>query len=664
MKVAIVGNCQATGVAQCMRIMAPGLDAIPIHYGIAPLDPDAYDMIVVQSCVIDVVTAHLAEHSPQSKISLVWPTFYFPAFHPDLVYVWANGTQVKTPLGDYSSSIAFHGWRSNLSIEQTEQLFCKEAYRHLGFFDGWEVSREMLLQDARNIGYELEEDFAAWVKTGCFAHSNNHPKLHVLASIARHMIEKLGWTVRVDHPERFLPDALALSSVWPVYPELASRFGLEGGDYIFKASWIGDFFSVTTFSLREFLEGSFAAYDTHAAADMICERVQHNEASYGSLVDVVKNSAVASANPYRGLPDYRFWRRAIAAPAAGEVDPVVRTKFALAETDRIATGGSCFAQHIARTLVRNGYNYYIAEQAPAHLTTEQAAERGFGLFSARYGNIYTARQLRQLIERAYGRYHPADSAWRRADGRWIDPFRPQLEPDGFDDPSMVEREREQHLAAVRTMFETLDLFVFTVGLTEAWCARGDGAVFPVAPGVVAVDQTADDYAFVNYTANEVRDDLELFLAALWAVNPAARVLLTVSPVPLVATFEDRHVLVSTTYSKSALRVAADEIQRRHPQVDYFPSFEIITGNFNRGAYFAEDLREVLPSGVEHVMSLFRHHFFGQSATGETRSSVAVTAEAAPVQPTGSEAAERLRHEIARGAKIICDEDLLDAPVVS
>ena len=53
------------------------------------------------------------------------------------------------------------------------------------------------------------------------------------------------------------------------------------------------------------------------------------------------------------------------------------------------------------------------------------------------------------------------------------------------------------------------------------------------------------------------------------LNPGVRVLLTVSPVPLIATYEPRHVLVSTTYSKSVLRVAAEQVMRRHDWVDFY-----------------------------------------------------------------------------------------------
>ena len=71
----------------------------------------------------------------------------------------------------------------------------------------------------------------------------------------------------------------------------------------------------------------------------------------------------------------------------------------------------------------------------------------------------------------------------------------------------------------------------------------------------------------------MRDDLAAFLARLKRVNPDAKVVLTVSPQPPIATYEPRHVLVSATYTKAALRVAADEIERTHPDVWYFPGYE-------------------------------------------------------------------------------------------
>jgi hypothetical protein len=350
------------------------------------------------------------------------------------------------------------------------------------------------------------------------------------------------------------------------------------------------------------------------------------------------------SSPYSNLPDHQFWRRAVSRVERFRMDPVIDTRFKIAADDRVATAGSCFAQHIARSLRRSGSQYYVAEPAPSGMSDSEAASRQYGVFSARTGNIYTVRQLLQLFEEAHGRRQPHETAWLRADGRFVDPYRPSVEPDGFANAAEVASSRAAHLAALRAMFATASVFVFTLGLTEAWFARADGAVFPVAPGVAGGAFDPARHAFVNLTTAEIEADLGSFVAGLAAVNPGCRVILTVSPVPLIATYEAQHVMVATSYSKAALRVAAEGARQRFPQVEYFPSYEIITGNYARGAYFADDLREVTPSGVDHAMRVFHAHFM----TGGTGRSA----------PAGN--AERGRKSMAEEAyDIICDEDAID-----
>ena len=108
------------------------------------------------------------------------------------------------------------------------------------------------------------------------------------------------------------------------------------------------------------------------------------------------------------------------------------------------------------------------------------------------------------------------------------------------------------------MFEKVDVFIFTLGHTETWRSRHDGAVFPLAPGVVAGAMKGEDYEFINLTKSDVLADLEEFMYEFTKINPTAKVVVTVSPVPLAATYEKSHVLVATTYSKAVLRVAAEE----------------------------------------------------------------------------------------------------------
>lgn len=324
-------------------------------------------------------------------------------------------------------------------------------------------------------------------------------------------------------------------------------------------------------------------------------------------------------HPYRRLADIAFWRRAVAALPREAVDPTGEFKLRLTPQTRVATAGSCFAQHIARHLSASGYNYYVVERAHP-LVSKVEKEHCYGTFSARYGNIYTSRQLLQLIRRAYGKFRPEQDAWIESTGRVLDPFRPTIQPGGFGSVVEMHADRRQHLAAVRRMFETLDVFIFTLGLTECWQSRVDGAVFPLCPGVEGGVFDPTSHSFLNLSAGEVVADLQAFIAELRTVNPASQLVFTVSPVPLVATAQPgAHVLAATTYSKSVLRVAAEEICRATDAAYYFPSYEIITGAYARGAYYAKDLRNVTEDGVEHVMRTFLRHATGREAGRAARS---------------------------------------------
>jgi len=349
--------------------------------------------------------------------------------------------------------------------------------------------------------------------------------------------------------------------------------------------------------------------------------------------------------PYHDQPRHAFWRDSIARVEPGAIDPVVKFGLQVDPQTRIATAGSCFAQHIARNLVRHGFRYHVTEPAHPLLSKRQAEQYNYGTFSARYGNIYTSRQLLQLFLRAYGDFDPVDDCWFDSEPAcWIDPFRPSIQPDGFSSREELLLDRQQHFAAVRSLFESLDVFVFTLGLTELWSHRQDGAAYPLCPGVAGGQYDPALHAFENLTVDQVVTDMREFLVRLRGVNPASQVILTVSPVPLIATATQAHVLSATTYSKSVLRVAAATLVDSVAGVHYFPSYEIITSNASRGRYYAADCRDVTEEGVAHVMRLFFKHVAGG------------------VAPAAAAAAPQAQHFLDRAQQFvetICDESLID-----
>ena len=214
-------------------------------------------------------------------------------------------------------------------------------------------------------------------------------------------------------------------------------------------------------------------------------------------------------HPYRALPPKAFWRKSVAAVAMEDVDPVGDFKLRILPETKVATAGSCFAQHIARHLKKSGFRYYVAEEGHPIVPQAIREKHNYGTFSARFGNIYTARQLNQLFDRAYGNFDPQEPPWIDADGTVRDPFRPNVQPGNFVSVAEMLADRQQHLAAVRTMFETLDVFVFTLGLTESWKSRGDGAVFPLCPGVEGGSFDLSKYAFENQSLKAVMKDMKI-----------------------------------------------------------------------------------------------------------------------------------------------------------
>ncbi len=324
-----------------------------------------------------------------------------------------------------------------------------------------------------------------------------------------------------------------------------------------------------------------------------------------------KPPSADGVSPYADLPPERFWRSAVADTNPLIMEGLYTKRFAITPQDRIATAGSCFAQHIARNFRARGFTVMDAEPAPNLASEALAQSFGYGVYSARYANIYTVRQLLQLFREATAEDRGETPwpvlVWEKR-GRFYDGLRPGVEPEGLASPEEVIAQRRDHIVRVRRLFAEMQVFVFTMGLTEAWVDTISGRTLPTCPGTIAGTFDASVHKFCNYDFTAVLADYRAFRAELAAFNPAVRHLITVSPVPLTATASQNHVLVATMYSKSVLRAVAGQLYADYDDVDYFPSYEIIAGHPSRGFFFDGNLRSVSPAGVETVMrSFFSQH---------------------------------------------------------
>ena len=359
-----------------------------------------------------------------------------------------------------------------------------------------------------------------------------------------------------------------------------------------------------------------------------------------------------SSSPYTNLPKRQFWRSAVAEDHVLSTANLWQKKFDISLDDRIASAGSCFAQHISRRLLKSGYNFVDVELAPSALPKELHTKFGYATYSARYGNIYTTAQLIELAEEAMGMRPSLDYSWEK-DGRFYDPLRPNVEPNGLDSLEEVMFHRQYHLKKVRELLENCDLFVFTFGLTEAWICKKSGRTLPTAPGTIAGDYQPDNYEFKNYTHAKIQSDFVRFMELLWSIQKKrnCRFLITVSPVPLTATATNNHVLVATTYSKSTLRSVAGELFDQYNEVDYYPSYEIITSPWSRGMFYEPNLRSVAAAGVDAAMRpFFMEHTLSNQPVTQANRKFESTRMARPAQPATVPVADD---------DVVCEDALLE-----
>ncbi|MGD1067631.1 MAG: GSCFA domain-containing protein [Vulcanimicrobiaceae bacterium] len=619
----VSGNCQGRGVAACMYAMNQSLaiKVIPLEIAIGEVAPP--DQLVVRQRNPRLPWTL----RPAAPNEILYPRAFYNAFHPDCVRLDSLAPAVMS--GRHHSTLVLYGWHRGLSVAQTIALFNERVFEALGFFDYAPASDRVLIDEGDACQLDLRDMLPAWRRRGAFMHTINHPKLRVLADFARAIMRRAEIDVLVPDVESFVIDPLQGDGVWPVYPELGARWGLPGA-YAFMRGYDPKFhLSPELLDLETYVARSFEVYAGLDPPTLTTPRLEHPLYRDLEHLDAPPpkapspparpTAATASTSPYAALPDERFWRRAVERVPANEVDPVASPPYSIEPTTRIAAIGSCFAQRVSHALISAGYD----------------------VLEANCGNIYTARQLLQLFDRAFGTLTPQDEAWLREDGRYVDPFRPQLQPDGFASVEAVRASRAQQLTATRALFTDADVVVLTLGLTEMWYALADGAVFPLAPGVAGGLAEPERYGFHNATVAEIAADLHAFIERLGKVNANAHVVLTVSPQPPIATYEPRHVLTAATYTKAALRAAVDEVERAHSHVTYFPGYEIVAGSFSRGMYFESDLRSVNPAGVDRVMRLFFEHY---------------TRPAERAQAVESLVLDESRTAI----DVLCDEDQLDA----
>lgn len=267
--------------------------------------------------------------------------------------------------------------------------------------------------------------------------------------------------------------------------------------------------------------------------------------------------------------------------------------FELDMASRFFCLGSCFARNIEEHLIYRGADV-LSKRVVSPAEEWPWRVNGF------MNKFTTQSMLQELRWLETPPADPKDFLVETTRG-WRDL---QLAPELVASPLERALERRRYLA--EDYFPRLrqaDVVLMTLGLNEVWYDRTLGVHLNAPPSPWTVRREPGRYAVDVTDVGDNVAALEEIRARLKALNPEMKIILTVSPVPMGATFSGRDVAVANTLSKSTLRAAADAFQMAHADVDYFPSYEIVTLSAREHAY-AADCLHVADQIVSHVMATF------------------------------------------------------------
>jgi tetratricopeptide (TPR) repeat protein len=200
-------------------------------------------------------------------------------------------------------------------------------------------------------------------------------------------------------------------------------------------------------------------------------------------------------------------------------------------SSKVFTMGSCFAGNIARKLAQCGIDAEWVNFAEELNST--------------YANRY-------FLEWAKGDTHSTQGA------------------------RIQEVFGDEYAGQVRAKIRDAKLIIYSLGVAPCFFDRETGEFTLTLGENLHASLAVNQLNFRTTSVQENVDNLKRMIELLRDLNPSADIMLTVSPVPLKATFERPSAIVADCISKSTLRVAAHEIMELNiGGVHYWPSYEMV-----------------------------------------------------------------------------------------
>jgi tetratricopeptide (TPR) repeat protein len=197
------------------------------------------------------------------------------------------------------------------------------------------------------------------------------------------------------------------------------------------------------------------------------------------------------------------------------------------------TMGSCFARNISKTLVDQGFNSKHMEISEFVNTT--FANKAFVDYLANPSDTHGV----------YKRFQ-------------------ELLPDQLSAEDIIQSIR------------LADVFILTLGVSYAFFNRESGQFILPRPSSLNSRMLAEKYDYRCTSVSENVENVLYLIQYIRTLSPKIKIIVTVSPIPMTASFGQESCIQADCLSKSTMRLVADEIVHHSniANILYWPSFEI------------------------------------------------------------------------------------------
>jgi hypothetical protein len=250
------------------------------------------------------------------------------------------------------------------------------------------------------------------------------------------------------------------------------------------------------------------------------------------------------------------------------------------QESKVTAFGSCFAEYFIRFLAAHGYNSWTAP-AERHAPSEENLLLSLG---QTFENVFV---VVQQFRWAFGEFTPREGMWITKDKVCFDA-------------------NEERRLKVRSTLGQADIVVITLGLSEVWFDQIENE--PLWRTMPERLYDPGRHTFKLASVIETEQALLELDRLIQQYCPGLKVVLTISPIPLLATFRNQSAITANQVSKSILRVSLDAFMARPEVIEsrryfYFPSYELVFSLF--GNPFEADNRHVRSEVAGTILDIFR-----------------------------------------------------------